>query len=168
MKYNETKEKFIEAWGALGTSWGINRTMAQIHALLLISPDELSADEIMEDLNISRGNANLNIRALMDWGLVKKKLRTGERKEFFYADKDIHKVAVQIIKERRKRELAPILKVLEEEKNVEGDKRDKRIKSFVDTIDNIERFTKKADKTLETMIKADENWLIGSFMKLMR
>ena len=53
-------------------------------------------------------------------------------------------------------------------KNVEGDKRDKKIKTFVDTIDEIERFTKKADRTLETMIKADENWLVGSFMKLMR
>jgi DNA-binding transcriptional regulator GbsR (MarR family) len=142
--------------------------MAQVHALLLVSPDALSAEEIMNELNISRGNANMNIRTLIDWGLVRKELRSGERKEFFNAEKDIWKVFKQIAKERRKRELEPIFKVLEEVKKVDGDKRDKKIKAFVETIESIERFTKKADRTLETMIKADENWLIGSFMKLMK
>ncbi len=168
MKLVESKEKFINAWGTLGTSWGINRTMAQVHALLLISPDALSAEEIMEELNISRGNANMNIRTLIDWGLVFKEIKSGERKEFFSAEKDIWKVFKQIAKERRKRELKPIFKVLEDVKKVEGDKKDKNIKAFVNAIEDIERFTKKADKTLETMIKADENWLIGSFMKLMK
>ena len=70
MTIQEGRDKFIQSWGALGTSWGINRTMAQIHALLLISPEPLCAEEIMEALQISRGNANMNLRALMDWGLV--------------------------------------------------------------------------------------------------
>lgn len=168
MKLTESKEKFINAWGTLGTSWGINRTMAQVHALLLISPEALSAEEIMEELNISRGNANMNIRTLIDWGLVFKEIKSGERKEFFVAEKDIWLVFKQIAKERRKRELEPIFKVLEEVKQVDGDKRDRNIKAFVDTIEGIERFTKKADRTLETMIKADENWLMGTFMKMMR
>jgi DNA-binding transcriptional regulator GbsR (MarR family) len=168
MKLTESKEKFINAWGTLGTSWGINRTMAQVHALLLVSPDPMSAEEIMNELNISRGNANMNIRTLIDWGLVQKEFKTGERKEFFVAEKDIWKVFKQIAKERRKRELEPIFKVLDDVKKVEGDKRDRKIKAFVDAIEDIERFTHKADRTLETMIKADENWLIGSFMKLMK
>ncbi len=168
MNLVESKEKFINAWGTLGTSWGINRTMAQVHALLMVSPDALSAEDIMEELNISRGNTNMNVRMLIDWGLVYKETRSGERREFFVAEKDIWKVFKQIAKERRKRELEPIFKVLEEVKQIEGDKRDKRVKAFVDTIEEIERFTKKADKTLETMIKADENWLISSFMKLMK
>jgi DNA-binding transcriptional regulator GbsR (MarR family) len=168
MTLTESKEKFINAWGTLGTSWGINRTMAQVHALLLVSPDALSAEEIMEELTISRGNANMNIRTLIDWGLVQRELRSGERKEFFVAEKDIWTVFKQIAKERRKRELEPIFKVLENVKKVDGDKRDKKIKAFIETIEEIERFTHKADKTLETMIKADENWLIGSFMKLMK
>jgi DNA-binding transcriptional regulator GbsR (MarR family) len=168
MKFTESREKFINAWGTLGTSWGINRTMAQVHALLLISPDPLSAEEIMEELTISRGNTNMNVRTLIDWGLVQKEIKTGERKEYFVAEKDIYKVFKQIAKERRKRELEPIFKVLEDVKKIEGDKRDRKTKSFLDTIDNIERFTKKADKTLETLIKADENWLMGSFMKLMK
>lgn len=168
MKLADSKARFINAWGTLGTSWGINRTMAQVHALLLVSPDALSAEEIMDQLNISRGNANMNIRTLIDWGLVFKEIIPGERKEFFVAEKDIWKVFKQIAKERRKRELEPIFKVLEAVKNVEGDKRDRNVKAFVDSIEEIERFTKKADKTLETMIKADENWLIGSFMKMMK
>jgi DNA-binding transcriptional regulator GbsR (MarR family) len=168
MKLRESKEKFINAWGTLGNSWGINRTMAQVHALLLISPDPLSAEEIMEELNISRGNANMNTRTLIDWGLVQKELRSGERKEYFVAEKDIWKVFKQIARERRKRELEPIFKVLDEVKNVEGDKKDRNIKAFLESIEEIERFTHKADRTLETMIKADENWLIGTFMKLMK
>jgi len=72
--------------------------MAQIHALLLVSPEALSADEVMEDLAISRGNANMNLRELIDWGLVQKVIRPGERKEFFSAEKDIWKVARQIIR----------------------------------------------------------------------
>ncbi len=69
MKLAEAKQQFVASWGAFGTQWGINRTMAQIHALLLISPDPLSADDIMDQLSISRGNANMNIRELIDWAL---------------------------------------------------------------------------------------------------
>jgi DNA-binding transcriptional regulator GbsR (MarR family) len=168
MKLTEGKEKFIQAWGTLGSSWGINRTMAQVHALLLISPDPLSAEEIMVELKISRGNANMNVRALMDWGLVSKEFKSGERKEFFSAEKDIWKVATQVMKERRKRELEPVLKVLNEVTNIDGDKKDKKVKAFNDTIANINGVVSKADKTLETLIKADENWFVGSFLKLLK
>lgn len=168
MKLVEGKEKFIQAWGTLGSSWGINRTMAQVHALLLISPDALSAEDIMEELNISRGNANMNIRALMDWGLVSKELKPGERKEFFSAEKDIWKVATQVVRERRKRELEPVLKVLKELSDIDGDKKDKRVKAFNDSISQINNVVSKADKTLEMFIKADENWFVSSFMKLMK
>ena len=70
MKLIEARQQFISSWGAFGTHWGINRTMAQIHALLLISPDPLTQDDIMEQLNISRGNTNMNIRELINWGLM--------------------------------------------------------------------------------------------------
>lgn len=168
MKSAEAQDKFIQAWGTLGSSWGINRTMAQVHALLLISPEALSAEDLMEQLNISRGNANMNVRALIDWGLVSKELRPGERKEFFRAEKDIWKVATQVMKERRKRELEPVLNMLAELSAVEGDKRDKKNKAFADTISNIQEVVLRADKTLETIIKADENWFMSSFMKLLK
>jgi DNA-binding transcriptional regulator GbsR (MarR family) len=168
MKLTEGKEKFLQAWGTLGSSWGINRTMAQVHALLLISPDPLSAEEIMDELNISRGNANMNIRALIDWGLVSKELRPGERKEFFTAEKDIWKVAMQVIKERRRRELEPVLKMLEEVSDIEGDKKDKDVKAFKEAIGGIKNVASRADKTLELIMKADENWFVNQFLKLMK
>lgn len=83
MELNEAKSKFINTWGMLGSQWGINRTMSQIYALLLITPGAISADDIMEQLSISRGNANMNLRALLDWGLIYKELRPWERREFF-------------------------------------------------------------------------------------
>ena len=166
MQLAEAKAQFIANWGRFGTNWGINRTMAQIHALLLVSPDHLSADEVMEQLAISRGNANMNLRELIDWGLVQKVIVPGERKEFFTAEKDIWKVARQIVKERKKRELDLMIPVLKELSEVEGDRRDKAVKTFTDTIQNIRKFSEQADKTLDTMIKADEHWFWSSLMKL--
>jgi DNA-binding transcriptional regulator GbsR (MarR family) len=168
MKLIEAKQQFISSWGAFGTHWGINRTMAQIHALLLISPDPLTQDDIMEDLNISRGNVNMNIRELINWGLVDRVLLTGERKEYFSAEKDIWKVVRQIVKERKKRELEPMLQLLDKLEDVEGDRRDKSVKSFVDTVSSIKKLGKQADRTLDTMIKAEENWFVSNLVKLFK
>ncbi len=168
MKLTEAKAQFISSWGAFGTHWGINRTMAQIHALLLISPDPITQDDIMEQLNISRGNVNMNTRDLISWGLVERVLLQGERKEFFVAEKDIWKVATQIIKERKKRELDPMLKLLSQLEEVEGDKRDKNVKQFVDTVGGIRKFGNQADKMLDVMIKADESWFVGSLLKFFK
>jgi DNA-binding transcriptional regulator GbsR (MarR family) len=166
MNLTEGKEKFLQSWGALGSSWGVNRTMAQIHALLMISPHALSADDVMEELKISRGNANMNIRALIDWGLVFKELRPGERKEYFVAEKDMWKVVKNIITQRKKRELEPMIKVLDELSSVEGD--DAETEEFVKTIKDIKLFSSKADSTLDTLIKADSNWFVGTFMKMIK
>lgn len=168
MKLNEAKQQFISSWGAFGTHWGINRTMAQIHALLLITPDPLTQDDIMNELNISRGNTNMNIRELINWGLVERVLLTGERKEYFTAEKDIWKVVKQIVKERKKRELEPMLKLLDQLEAVEGDKRDKHVKTFVDTVSAIKKLGKQADKTLDIMIKAEESWFVGTIMKMFK
>jgi len=168
MKLTEAKQQFISSWGAFGTHWGINRTMAQIHALLLITADPLTQDDIMEQLNISRGNTNMNIRELINWGLVERVLLSGERKEYFCAEKDIWKVVKQIVKERKKRELEPMLKLLDQLEEVEGDKRDKNIKAFVDTVTGIKKLGKQADKTLDAMIKAEESWFVGNLVKLFK
>jgi DNA-binding transcriptional regulator GbsR (MarR family) len=168
MKLTEAKQQFISSWGAFGTHWGINRTMAQIHALLLISPDSITQDDIMEELNISRGNTNMNIRELINWGLVERVILTGERKEYFTAEKDIWKVVKQIVKERKKRELEPMMQLLDKLEDVEGDKKDKKVKTFVDTISSIKRLGLQADKTLDVMIKAEENWFVSSLMKIFK
>ncbi|MBC7508038.1 MAG: HTH domain-containing protein, partial [Ferruginibacter sp.] len=137
MNLTEAKHQFIASWGAFGTQWGINRTMAQIHALLMVSAEPITQDNIMEQLNISRGNVNMNIRDLITWGLVDRILLSGERKEYFSAEKDIWKVATQIIKERKKRELDPMMKLLATLEDIDGDKKDKDVKQFIDTVSGI-------------------------------
>jgi DNA-binding transcriptional regulator GbsR (MarR family) len=168
MKLTEAKQQFISSWGAFGTHWGINRTMAQIHALLLISPDPMTQDDIMEELDISRGNTNMNIRELINWRLVERVLLPGERKEYFSAEKDIWKVVKQIVKERKKRELEPMLQLLDKLEEVDGDKKDKHIKTFVDTISSIKKLGRQADKTFDVMIKAEESWFLGTIMKMFK
>lgn len=167
MEFLEAKEKFIQTWGTLGSNWGINRTMAQVHALMLISPSPLTTEEIMEELKISRGNANMNIRALMDWGLVFKELKAGERKEFFSAEKDIWKVAKQIIRERKKREIQPVLQTLQELKKVSNSEQSE-VKHFTDMLQHIEQVVEKADFAVEKAIQLDENAFVGMLFKLLR
>jgi len=168
MELAEAKQKFIEAWGKLGSEWGINRTMAQVHALLLITPEELTTEEIMETLQISRGNANMTLRDLISWGLVEKRHKPGERKEYFYADKDTWNIARQVAKERRKRELDPIIKILDELSKVKGEKNDPEFKTFNKSITDINKLAKNVDKTLETMLKAEESWFWGSILKIFK
>lgn len=166
MNIQEGKEKFIESWGKMASDWGINRTMAQVHALLLIAPEALTADQVMENLHISRGNANMNLRALMDWGLVHKQLKSGERKEFFFAEKDMWTVVRQIIINRKKRELEPMLKVLDEIAGVESNCPESE--HFCAVVQDIRRFSHKANQTLDTLIKAESNWFTNMFLNMVR
>ncbi|MEL7020485.1 MAG: transcriptional regulator [Bacteroidota bacterium] len=162
----EGKEKFIQSFGTLGSDWGINRTMAQIYALLLVSPDARSADEIMSELKISRGNANMNIRALIDWGLVYKELKTGERKEFFVAEKDMGQVVKQIIIHRKKKELEPMLKVLDDVSKVEVN--DRASEEFLKVVQEMKMFSYKANTTLDKLVNAENDWFMNTFLKLIQ
>jgi DNA-binding transcriptional regulator GbsR (MarR family) len=168
MEFKEAKNKFVQTWGALGSQWGINKTMAQIHALLMIAPEPLSMEDIMEELQISRGNASMNLRALMDWGIVYKEFKQGERREFFTAEKDLDELAVKIAQERSKREIKPALKVLKEVST--GVKEDKSVeaKHFTDQTAKLYDFVLKADNMLEKATEYKDNWLAGLVMKLMR
>lgn len=166
MEFKESKEKFIQSWGVLGSHWGINKTMAQIHALLLISSEVLSTEEIMNELQISRGNANMNIRALMDWGIVTKHFKTGERKDFFFAEKDIWEVARKITKERSKREIEPVIKVLNELKGVKGNEAE--VKQFNQTLTDLESFTTKLNSVVDKFVKSDEHWFYKNLLKMVK
>ncbi|MGF7077394.1 GbsR/MarR family transcriptional regulator [Mucilaginibacter sp. 3215] len=168
MELAEAKLKFIEAWGKLGSEWGINRTMAQVHALLMISPEALTTEEVMAELSISRGNANMTLRDLIDWGLVEKQHKTGERKEFFYAEKDVWTIARRVAEERKKRELTPIIKILDQLAGVNGDAKDPAYKAFKTTVTDINKLANNVNKTLDTMLKAEENWFFGSILKVFK
>lgn len=167
MKYQEAKAELIQAWGNLGYSWGLNKTMAQIHALLMISPKALSTEEIMDELSISRGNANMNIRALLDWGIIARISVPGERKEYFKSEKDVWALARQVAKERRKRELEPIIKVLKEVNEVPNDSSE-QTREFKKVVKELKGFAEKSDALLETFIRAEESWFWNSIMKLMK
>lgn len=167
MQFAEAKDKFVQSWGSLGSSWGINRTMAQIHSLLLITPEPLSAEQVMEELQISRGNANMNLRALIDWGLVRKEHKPGERKEFFVAEKDIWEVARRVMLERKKREIEPVIRVLEEVSAVEGAKGDEEVREFREMVTRIKDFVQQLDKISDKLSRSDRNWFLKSVMKLL-
>lgn len=167
MKLSEAKEKYIQTWGTFATNWGINRTMAQVHALLLASGKPLSTDEVMEQLEISRGNANMNLRALIDWGIVKKEFVKGDRKEYFVAEKDVWFLFKQITKERRKREIEPVISFLEELKNIE-DKDSAEAKEFIKLMEDFSSVTGKINNIMDLAIKSDDHWLVGKITNLLK
>lgn len=167
MKLSEAKEKYIQTWGTFATSWGINRTMAQVHALLLANGKPLSTDEVMELLEISRGNANMNLRTLMDWGIVKKEFIKGDRKEYFIAEKDVWFLFKQITKERRKREIEPVVSFLEELKNIE-DNDSAEAKEFIKLMDDFSNVTSKINNIMDLAIKSDDHWLVGKITNLLK
>ncbi len=157
MNIAEGRQSFIEHWGKMGPKWGINRCMAQIHALLLISPRPLCAETIMDELCISRGSVNTNLRALIEWGLVKKKLKPGERKEFFVGEKDMWTIFKCIVQQRRKKELEPMLTELQRMKDVHGDT--KETEEYLTMIDSIYQICHKADTMLDTVVELEESML---------
>ncbi len=101
------QDQFILEWGRMSSSWGINRTMAQIHALLFVSGVPLEVNEIMDRLQISRGNASMNLRELMDWGVVRRFRKPGDRKDTYLSETDPYQMFVRIVKERKRREIDP-------------------------------------------------------------
>src|SRR3954465_16036436 len=157
MKYKEAKEELIQAWGTLGQNWGLNKTMAQIHALLMMSTKPLSTEDIMQELSISRGNANMNIRALLEWSIVERVLIPGERKEYFKSEKDVWTLARTVAKERRRKELDPIIKVLKKVSEVQQDGSDEA-KELKRVTKDLKGFAEKADSLLDTFIKSEESW----------
>jgi DNA-binding transcriptional regulator GbsR (MarR family) len=167
MEFKEAKNKFVQTWGALGSQWGINKTMAQIHALLMVSPEPISMEEVMDYLQISRGNASMNLRALIDWGIVYKDYKAGERKEFFYAEKDLDELAVKISRERSKREIKPALKVLKEVSQVSiADKKEEL--HFVEQTEKLYDFVLTADNLLDKVTEYKDNWMAKLVIKFMR
>lgn len=167
MDYKEAKEKFISTWGSLGSLWGINKAMAQIQALLFISTKPLSMEEIMEDLKISRGNTSMNLRQLMDWGIVTKEIIRGERKEFFTTEKDVQELARIVAKERSRREIKPVIKVLEEVSSIKNDGTEKT-KELIKQTKALKNITDDLDTLMNKLVDQKQNWLTKSVFKLMK
>ncbi len=166
MNYEISKKRFVDAWGALGNSWGVPRTMSQIHAMLLVAPEPLTADEIMTELGISRGNVSMGLRSLEDWGIVFKEYKPGDRKKYYRSEKDIWKISTQIAKERKRRELDPLLDVLKEVENIKdkGAKKNE-LEEMNKMTAELKQFASQADSILERFIKAERKWFFKTMMK---
>ena len=112
MKLTPVMEKFIVHWGEMGTRWGVNRTVAQIHALLYLSSKPLNAEEISETLGVARSNVSTSLKELMSWGLVRVSHVLGDRRDHFESMKDMWEIFNCVVEERKKRELDPTLTLL--------------------------------------------------------
>lgn len=162
----EARQDFVSQWGAIGNAWGINRTMAQIHALLITSPEPLTTDEIMAELRISRGNANTNLRDLVGWGLIRSLLRPGERKEYFVAEKDVWKMFCIIARERKRREITPAMEVLQRCRDKTRGLKSREAKGFSDQIDALQEFLRLAERILETAASSEQSRIMKLAAKL--
>ncbi len=109
----EIVRQFVEHWGMMARSWGINSTMGELFALLYITGTDWTADALRGWLRVSRGNVSMNLRELISWGVVLKLHRPGERREFFRAEADVWTLFRRILGERKRRELEPTLRLLE-------------------------------------------------------
>jgi DNA-binding transcriptional regulator GbsR (MarR family) len=108
------EQKFILHWGEMGTKWGINRTVAQVHALLFLSSKPLPADEISETLSVARSNVSTSLRELQGWGIVRLVHVLGDRRDHFETTKDVWEIFRTVSEERKRREIDPTLRVLAE------------------------------------------------------
>jgi DNA-binding transcriptional regulator GbsR (MarR family) len=147
----QARDEYIAEWGALGTAWGISRTMSQIHALLMVSAVPRNTDEIMAELAISRGNAHGNLKELVAWGLVRPVNLKGERKEHFEAEKDVWTVVQRIARGRKRKELEPVLATLERGLASTKGLKSAEAKAFRSQLTELQRFAKLADKLLDRL-----------------
>jgi len=162
------RDRFIAQWGAMGTAWGINRTMAQIHALLLTATVPLTTDDIMESLIISRGNANTNQRDLIGWGLIRVVLRKGDRKEYFEAEKDVWKIFCTIARERQRREIDPALAVVRECAAQTAKLKGPEAEAFHGMMRSLSEFIGLSAGAMDKISRSERSKIAPYLLKLMR
>ena len=160
MKLTPIMRKYILHWGEMGSRWGMNRTVSQIHALLYLAPAPLPAEEIAETLSVARSNVSASLKELQNWGIVRMTHVMGDRRDHFLAVKDNWEMLIVIIEERKRREIDPTLAMLNEcveqaEKDKVTDPEIKRriteMLEFTETLNNWSEQMKKLPKP--TLIK---------------
>ena len=157
---------FIRRWGEMSGYWGINRTMAELHALLYISGEPLNTDEIMEALQISRGNTSMNIRQLVNWGLISRVHKKGDRKEYFAAQTDVWEMFETIVRERRRREVEPIIETINrcrqmvtENISTLRDEQRQEARVYRERLDNMANFLTMMNGLLNMMLDSGQGGL---------
>jgi DNA-binding transcriptional regulator GbsR (MarR family) len=161
------RDAFISEWGAMGGAWGINRTMAQVHALLMTSERALTTDEVMDDLKISRGNAHQNLRELVGWGLVRSVIRKGERKEYFESEKDVWRMFCTIARERKRREIEPALRALRACEAQTSGLRGEKAATFNRQIRALSEFLAQMDAIMDRVSKSEQSAIMPLLLKML-
>ena len=172
MNISPAMQKYILHWGEMGTRWGVNRTVSQIHALLYLSPKPLSAEDITELLHVARSNVSTSIKELQSWGLISVEQVLGDRRDYFTAKGDTWEMLMQIIEERKKREIEPTLTLLrsctlEMEDDEQTPKQVKQkisdmlkfVESLSDWFEQIKKLPKSTLITMLSMGAAITKWL---------
>ena len=162
------RDEFVTQWGVIGSAWGINRTMAQIHALLIITPHALTTDEVMAELQVSRGNAHTNLRELTGWGLVRSVIRKGERKEYFEAEKDVWKMFCIIVRERKRREIRPAINVLKDCIDRADGLKSPEAAAFTKQTKALCEFMEMTDGVLSKIVRAEQSSIVPWALKFLK
>lgn len=163
--FKQLKKDFIAQWGTLGSCWGITRTMAQIHALLMLAVDPTDTNTVMDELKISRGNANSNLRDLVGWGLIKRVTYPGDRKEYFEAEKDVWAMFCIIARERKRREIDPALNLLEASSAKSFNKKNAEQQLFLKQTASLAEFVKTASSALDKIAKSEQSKVLPFIIK---
>jgi DNA-binding transcriptional regulator GbsR (MarR family) len=146
MKLSPAVEKYVLHWGEMGTRWGTNRTVAQVQALLYLSPKPLRADEIVDILSVARSNVSTSIRELQSYGLVRMTHVLGDRRDYFESLHDVWELFRVIIGQRKQREMNPTLSML------------KKCAAEVETEDETDDVTKQRIRDMLTFMSATSDW----------
>ncbi|MEM9158651.1 MAG: transcriptional regulator [Verrucomicrobiota bacterium] len=161
------QDNFIGQWGALGSQWGINRTMAMIHSYLLISTEPRTTDQVMEELEISRGNANTNLRELVGWGLIRNVVIKGQRKDFYEAEKDVWKIFCTVARERKRRETEPASQVLADCIDRSKHLTSPEAKHLNKQLSELNDFVQLANKLMEKIASKEDSAIAQKLLKLL-
>ncbi len=155
-----SKALFIRRWGELASYWGISRTMAEIHALLHVATEPVCTDDVMGMLEVSRGNASMNLRSLVDWGLIERVHLRGDRKEYFTALTDVWRMFETIVRQRRRREIEPILETIrrcremaEEERKIGTAANKRETKVYLERLDDMDQFLQAVGTMVDLLMK---------------
>lgn len=162
------QDEFVSQWGALGSQWGINRHMAQVHALAMTSPRPLSTDDVMERLGISRGSASTNLRELVNWGLLRPVVLRGDRRDYYEAEKDVWKMACTIARERKKREIEPTLALLQRCSSELGEATGEEASAFRGQLGELLEFVRFTNKAAEKITSSKQGLVMKLAAQLLR
>lgn len=160
-RLSEARARFVSEWGALGSAWGINRSMASLHARLLVAAQPMSQDDLMDELELSRGNTSSNLRELVGWGLIRQVAVRGERRQFFVAEKEPWRIFVTITRERLRREIDPAMQTLDEVAALSEGLEGEEAEEFRRVVGGLSGFLKTVRSVARRLVGSDESVLGG-------